>query len=398
MKHASRVRILTLNAGSSSLKFGLFDVAETGLQRRYAGEISHLDSTPKITVASASGQLLCDGEAALAGHAEPVGWLLDWLKENIPQISLGAVGHRVVHGGAQYADPVRIDQTIIDELQSLVTLAPLHLPHNLAAIQTIQQQYPALPQVACFDTAFHRSMAWREQTYALPRQWFDKGIRRYGFHGLSYEYIASTMARQPNINDQSRIVVAHLGFGASLCAMRGGKSIATTMGFTPLDGIPMATRCGAIDPGVILWLIDEAHLSPHDVGQWLNHKSGLLGLSGMSPDMEALLQSNERSAAEAIDYFVHHTQRAIASLAGAMGGIDAIVFTGGIGEHSATIRERICHAAAWLGIELDSAANHGNKMRISTTASPVSVWRIRTDEESVIAQHTYRLTSHVTST
>ncbi len=386
--------ILTLNAGSSSLKFGLFDASATKRHepdQLYRGAITDLDSTPHMAVFAAGDTVIHDSKVVLSGHEQTVSFLLDWLDAELPGINVIAVGHRIVHGGPDYASPVLINPTVIGDLQSLIPLAPLHLPHNLAAIHAVQQRSPTTPQVACFDTAFHRSMAWNEQTYALPREWFDRGVMRYGFHGLSYEYIASALAEMPEIDENSRVVVAHLGHGASLCAMRGGKSVATTMGFTPLDGLPMATRPGSLDPGVILWLINEMMMSSHDVEKLLNQQSGLLGLSGISGDVEQLLESPQTAAAEAIDYFTHHTQRAIASMAATLGGIDALVFTGGIGENAPAIRESICRQADWLGIELNCSANLANKTRISKADSRVTVLRIPTSEEKVIARHTQTL-------
>ena len=265
------------------------------------------------------------------------------------------------------------------------------MPHNLAAIEILARQRPDLGQVACFDTAFHHTLPRVEQHYALPRAWYDRGVRRYGFHGLSYEYIAAELPRHLGEGADGRVVVAHLGHGASLCALHRRRSMATTMGFTPLDGIPMATRPGAMDPGIVPWMLREAGLSLDEVDDLLNHHCGLLGLSGTSGDMRTLLAASDPRAAEAVDHFVHHTGRAIASMAPALGGIDALVFTAGIGENSPVIRESICRQAAWLGIELDPAANAANETRIATARSRVSVWRIPTDEERTIAAHTQRL-------
>ena len=270
-------------------------------------------------------------------------------------------------------------------------MAPLHLPHNLAAIAILAERRPELLQVACFDTAFHHSLPLRERLYALPRQWHERGVRRYGFHGLSYEYIATTLPAHLGETAEGRVVVAHLGHGASLCALRQRRSVATTMGFTPLDGVPMATRPGQLDPGIPLWLQREAGLDLAAVDDLLNHRSGLLGLSGISGDMRELLRDHRPEAAEAIDYFVHHVHRAIASLAASLGGLDALVFTAGIGEHAPLIRERIVREAHWLGLQLDAEANAENRTRISLPDSPVSVWVIPTDEERQIARHTRRL-------
>lgn len=384
--------ILTLNAGSSSLKFALFDATQACPERRYYGALKNLDSKPEFEVFDAHNVCQLSETTATFNGQQAMRYLLDWLEQQFSLETLAAIGHRVVHGGSEYSTPMRINPALLTHLQSLIPLAPLHMPHNLAAIHAVQQQSPDLPQVACFDTAFHRSMSWNEQTYALPHRWFDRGIRRFGFHGLSYEYIVSTLPDYPEIDRHARIIVAHLGHGASLCAIHKGRSVATTMGFSPLDGVPMATRPGSLDPGIVLWLMQQALLSPEDIEDLLNHQSGLLGLSGLSGDMEVLLQSTEPAAAEAIDYFVHHIHRAIASLTATLGGIDTLIFTGGIGENSATIRQRICQQARWLGISLDTTANQNHYSRISPPDAAVSVWRIPTNEELVIAQHTRQLT------
>jgi acetate kinase len=379
--------ILTINAGSSSLKFALFDVADGAPQHLCHGLISRLDGSPLFEAFDADNSCLFNGRVSLADHEHAVHHLLDWLGEQGSLSRLAAVGHRVVHGGIVYSAPVRVDKVVLGDLHSLIPLAPLHMPHHIAAIRALFRVRPELPQVACFDTAFHRGMVLPEQKYALPGKWFERGIRRYGFHGLSYEYIAGVLEDMPEIDADSNTVVAHLGYGASLCAMRNGRSVATTMGFTPLDGIPMATRPGALDPGVTLWLIREARLTPDEIGDMFNHNSGLLGLSGISGDMQTLLQSDHPSASEAVDYFVHHTHRAIASMAATLGGIDTLVFTGGIGENAVTVRRSICQRAEWLGIDLDIAANEANQALLSTRKSPVSVWRIPTNEELMIARH-----------
>ena len=384
--------ILTLNAGSSSLKFALFDAARKTCDRRYHGAISDIDSTPRLRVLDdASGEVLHDADVVLPGHGQTAGFLLAWLEAHLPAQTIVAAGHRVVHGGPDHAAPVLLNRKTLTELRRYSRLAPLHMPHNLAAIETIWRRYPGLPQVACFDTAFHRGMTWNEQAWALPRDWFERGVLRYGFHGLSYEYIADALRDRPDIDADSRIVIAHLGHGASLCALRGGRSVATTMGFTPLDGLPMATRPSALDPGLVLWMLTGAGLSSRQVENLLNHRSGLLGLSGISGDVATLLASEEKAATEALDYFMHHTHKQIAAMAATLGGIDALVFTGGIGEKAPAIRAGICERARWLGIELDDDANLDNRGVISTASSPVTVLRIATDEEKMIAQHTRAL-------
>ena len=385
--------ILTLNAGSSSLKFALFHVAGGGPVRQVYGGLSGLDGRPRFTVFDDDARPLFEAQCPSGGHEAALARLLDWLAGEFPSLPIGAVGHRVVHGGGRFEAPVLVDAQVLRQLGQFVPLAPLHMPHNLAAMEILHRQRPGLPQVACFDTAFHHSMPRQERGYALPRRWFDLGLRRYGFHGLSYEYIASVLPGCLGEAAEGRVIVAHLGHGASLCAMRKRRSVATTMGFTPLDGIPMATRPGALDPGAVTWLMRERHLSVGQVDDLLNHHSGLLGLSGISGDMHQLLASDQPEAAAAIDYFIHHTCRAIGSLAAVLGGLDALVFTAGIGENAPAVRERICRESAWLGIGLDTEANAENRPRISLPDSAVSVWRIPTNEESIIARHTMRLTA-----
>jgi acetate kinase len=298
------------------------------------------------------------------------------------------VGHRVVHGGADYAAPVRLDAATVDKLHKLVPLAPLHQPHNLAPIRELLARAPDLPQVACFDTAMHRSNPPLAQMFALPQELSDAGVRRYGFHGLSYEYIASVLPRHDERAARGRTVVLHLGNGASMCALLAGRSIASTMGFTAVDGLPMGTRCGAIDPGVILYLMDERGMDARAVEKLIYSQSGLLGVSGVSSDMRVLLDSAEPRAKLAIDLFVYRIGRELGSLAAALGGLDAIVFTAGIGERAAPIRERVCKDAAWLGVEIDATANTQHGPRISTAASRTAAWVMPTNEELMIARHT----------
>jgi acetate kinase len=299
-----------------------------------------------------------------------------------------AVGHRVVHGGPDYATPVRVTDDVLAALERLVPLAPLHQPLNLGPIRMIQARFPDTPNVACFDTAFHRGHPEVADRYALPDALYQEGVRRYGFHGLSYEYIARTLPRVAPDVARGAVVVAHLGSGASLCALREGRSMDSTMGFTALDGVPMGTRCGQIDPGVILYLLMEKGWSAKQVEHLLYHDAGLRGLSGISNDVRDLLASDAPGARLALDYFVYRIGREIASLAGALGGLDALVLTAGVGENSPDMRARICGAAGWLGIELDGAANRDGGPRISTPASRVGAWVIPTDEERMIAEHT----------
>jgi acetate kinase len=381
--------ILVLNAGSSSIKFAVYRT--DALELVGDGQVEGIGVRPHFVVRDASRASLADEalEATRAAdHRGAIGVIRDWLVAHRGGGRLAAVGHRVVHGGDAYARPVLIDDAVLTALVRLIPLAPLHQPHHLAAIRAVRAALPELPQIACFDTAFHRTQPAVAQSFALPREITAEGVRRYGFHGLSYEYIASMLPElAPPIADR-RVVVAHLGNGASLCAMRGGRSVATTMGFTALDGLPMGTRCGAIDPGVVLYLMEAKGMSARDVEALLYKKSGLLGVSGLSSDMRVLLASDDPRAREAIDLFVYQTGRALGSLAAALGGLDGIVFTAGIGEHSHEIRELVCRDATWLGVRLDRSANRDGARRISAADSAVSAWIIPTDENLMIARHT----------
>lgn len=387
--------ILVLNAGSSSLKFSLFRLdAAAALQRIEAGEIAGIGSAPQWTLRDAAGQVI--EERALtpaeAGEMEAaIGLLCGWLHERLADLPLRAVGHRVVHGGVDHAAPARIDAALLAALERLIPLAPLHQPHNLAAIRAIETLWPQVPQVACFDTAFHRSHAQLADLYALPWEHYQAGVRRYGFHGLSCEYIVDRLHHVAPTIAEGRVIIAHLGSGASLCAVRAGQSVDSTMGFSPLDGLPMASRCGAIDPGVLLYLLGQCGMTFAELERLLYRQSGLLGLSGLSGDMRTLLASREPRAQLAVDHFVQRTAREIGALTALLGGLDALVFTGGIGENSPLIRQRIVAASAWLGMVLDEAANQRGDPRITTAGSAVSAWRIPTDEALVIARHTRSL-------
>jgi acetate kinase len=384
--------ILVLNAGSSSLKFSLFDERGADLEALASGQVESIYAAPRFVAKDASGKPAGErrwDDGHRLGHDGALAHIIDWLKSaHGAERRLAAVGHRVVHGGADYAAPVRLDAAIVDKLAKLVPLAPLHQPHNLAPIRELLARAPDLPQVACFDTAMHRSNPPLAQMFALPQELSDAGVRRYGFHGLSYEYIASALPRVDERAARGRTVVLHLGNGASMCALLAGRSVASTMGFTAVDGLPMGTRCGAIDPGVILYLMDERGMDARAVEKLIYNQSGLLGVSGVSSDMRVLLDSPEPRARIAIDLFVYRIGRELGSLAAALGGLDAIVFTAGIGERAAPIRERICRDAAWLGVELDAAANAGHGPRISTAASRTAAWVIPTNEELMIARHT----------
>jgi acetate kinase len=322
------------------------------------------------------------------GHERALAAALDRCRADLAGNRVVAVGHRVVHGGVEFAAPVRIDDTVLAKLESLVPLAPLHQPHNLAAVRAVLRLAPQLPQVACFDTAFHRTQPEVAQRFGLPRRFTDEGVRRYGFHGLSYEYVASVLPRHDGRAAAGRTVVAHLGNGASLCALLGGKSVATTMSFTPVDGLVMGTRCGALDPGVMLYLADRHGMDARALEHLIYHESGLLGVSGVSGDMRALLASADPRPAEAVELFVYRIGREIGSLAAALGGLDALVFTGGIGENAAAVRARVCRAARWLGVELDETANEAGGPRISSPGSRTTAWVIPTNEEWMIADHT----------
>jgi acetate kinase len=386
--------ILVLNAGSSSIKFSLFLEKDGELTPRLSGLLEGLYTAPRFTAKDASGAGLGEkkwGEGTRLGHDGAIAHLVEFLGAQRAEHRLVAVGHRVVHGGMEYSEPVKLDAGVIARLEKFVPLAPLHQPHNLAPIRLVAERLPQVVQVACFDTAFHRAQPEIAQAFALPKSITDRGVRRYGFHGLSYEYIASAFPAMDAKAAAGRVIVAHLGNGASLCAMKAGKSVASTMGFTAVDGLPMGTRSGAIDPGVILYLLDELKMDARAIEKLIYQQSGLLGVSGISSDMRALLESPAPRAKLAVDLFVYRIGREIGSLAAALGGLDALVFTAGIGERSAQIRERVCRDAAWLGVQLDEAANARGGSRISTADSGVSAWVVPTNEELMIARHTRRL-------
>ena len=385
--------LLVINAGSSSIKFSIYqkDSSSTQLVADAAGQIEGIGSQPGFTVKGSQGQVLADclfSADEVHNHTGAIIIIRSWLLEYIRGGTLLAAGHRVVHGGQHYSAPVLIDTKVLMELEDLISLAPLHQPHNLAAMRALLEIMPTLPQVACFDTAFHRTQSDVAQRYALPRRFTDAGVRRYGFHGLSYEYIVSVLPELDATLAKARIIVAHLGNGASLCAIQNGRSIATTMGFSPLDGLVMGTRCGSLDPGVLLYLMDHYNMDARAMEQLLYYQSGLLGVSGISSDMRTLLASDDPQAKEAIDLFVYRVGREIGSLAAALGGLDALIFTGGIGEHAAGIRAKICRQAEWLGLELDDAANDAGAMGISTAGSKLSAWVVNADENLMIAHHT----------
>lgn len=383
--------IVVLNAGSSSVKFSLFIQRNGDLELALNGQVEGLFTAPHFVVRDRDGTVVCEkswGEGVNLGHDGALAHLIGVLRERLASDRLVGVGHRVVHGGALYARPVRVDAGVLAGLRQFESLAPLHQPHNLAPIATILEQSPDLPQVACFDTAFHRSNPDLAQMFGLPFEMFEQGIRRYGFHGLSYEYIAASLPRIDPVAAAGKTVVLHLGNGASMCALDAGVSVASTMGFTAVDGLMMGTRTGNLDPGVLLYLLDERGMTATEIEKLLYNQSGLLGISGISSDMRALLASDSPRARLAIDLYCYRIRRELGSLAAALGGLDALVFTAGVGENAAAIRAAVCRDAKWLGIELDEAANLSGATRISTPASRVSVWRIPTNEELMIARHT----------
>ena len=388
--------ILALNAGSSSIKFSLFATTSSidALSLVYQGEVEGIGGEARFFAYNPAGQRLVDerlsDQTAVAfSHEEALSVLLYWIERHKAGFTLIAAGHRVVHGGTLYSAPVLVDSMVVNQLEQFVPLAPLHQPHNLAAMRAIARIKSDVPQVACFDTAFHHTQPAVAQAFALPREVTDLGVKRYGFHGLSYEYIAHVLPDVVGDMADGRVVVAHLGGGASMCALRGRKSLATTTGFTALDGLPMGTRCGALDPGVILYLLSEQHMDVPTVTDLLYHRSGLLGVSGESSEMQELLASDSPHAVEAIDLFVYRIGRELGSLVAALGGLDVLVFTGGIGERAAPIRAQVCQDAQWLGVRLDTAANRAGGPKISADDSAVPVWVIPTNEDLMIARHTY---------
>jgi len=379
-----------LNSGSSSIKYSIFVVDGDGLRPGIRGQIEGMLSSPHF-VAKDNGRIVSEkswGEGVTLDHREATEFLLRYLRNELAGMRLVGIGHRVAHGGLKYTHPVLLDSHIVDELEKLIPVVPLHQLYNLLPIRLGLERRPDLPQVACFDTQFHSTCPEVAQILALPASVRDEGVRRYGFHGPSYEYIASVLPGLDGRAAAGRTVVLHLGSGASMCALKAGRSIATTMGFSSLDGLPMGTRCGALDPGVVLYFMQSMGMSARRIEEILYKESGLLGLSGISNDMRVLLESSDPRAKLAVDVFVYRAGRELGSLAAALGGLDAIVFTAGIGENAPTIRERVCRKAAWLGVELDEAANAARGPRISTERSRVSAWVIPTNEELMIARHT----------
>ncbi|MEX0958746.1 MAG: acetate/propionate family kinase [Burkholderiales bacterium] len=384
--------IVVINAGSSSIKFALYPAAlDQPAGCIFRGQIDGLGANPRFSAWDAEGNALAARPMPpQADHALAVGEALDWLEDHDAGYTVIAAGHRVVHGGDRFSQPVRVNDGVLNDLDKLSSLAPLHQPHNIAGIRAVTEHRPRLAQVACFDTEFHQSQPAIARALPLPAALTAGGLKRYGFHGLSYEYIALKLPEIVGDLAGGRVVVAHLGNGASMCAMLAGKSVASTMGFTALDGLMMGTRSGAIDPGVLLHLLEEHGMSPADLSRLLYQESGLLGVSGLSHDMRTLLASPDPRAGFAIDLFVYRIARELGSLAAALGGLDALVFTAGIGEHAAPVRAAVCHASAWLGIRVDRRANDMHERVISEPDSGVRVLVVPTDEEAMIARHTLR--------
>jgi acetate kinase len=379
--------IAVLNAGSSSVKFSVFVEATDGLRLQAGGQIT----SPHFVAKGADGGMLAEkdwGEGQKLGHDGALDHLIGFLRERGGGLTLTGVGHRVVHGGMEFSKPVRVHAEVLEALEKYVPLAPLHQPHNLAPIRRLLERSPELPQVACFDTAFHRTNAELVQMFGLPYSMFEEGVRRYGFHGLSYEYIASVLPQYSARAASGRTIVLHLGNGASMCALRDGRSVASSMGFTAVEGLMMGTRTGSLDPGAVLYLMDQRGMDARAIEKLLYSQSGLLGISGVSSDMRTLLESGEPRARLAIDLYCYRIRRELGSLAAALGGVDTLVFTGGIGENSAAIRARVLDDAAWLGVERDAAANAAGGPLLTTPASRVLAFAVPTNEELMIATHT----------
>jgi acetate kinase len=385
--------VLVINAGSSSIKFSVFETdADRSVSPAAHGEVEGIGTASRLSVTDPQGRSLAERPVVGDDYESAIAAIYDCCVEDIGgQAKFTGVGHRVVHGGARFSQPVLIDAQVVAALEALAPLAPLHQPHHIAAIRAVASAAPEVPQVACFDTAFHHTQPALARHFALPRALVEKGVRRYGFHGLSYEYIVSVLPQiAPDIAG-GKLVVAHLGNGASMCAIEDGRSIATTMGLSPVDGLVMGTRTGALDPGVVLYLLQHEGMEATAVEKLIYEKSGLLGVSGLSSDMRVLLASELPAAKEAVDLFVYRIGRELGSLAAALGGLDALVFTGGIGEHAAEIRARVCRDACWLGVVLDEAANVAGGPRVSMPDSAVSAWVIPTNENLMVARHARRL-------
>ncbi len=386
--------VLVLNAGSSSLKFALYPV-EPALapEPALAGQIEGIGAKPVLSARDDAEHRFSEPVAVTSAspeeqHREALAHLFRWLGAHNPALDIAAAGHRIVHGGERYSAPVRLDAPALDHLRTYIPLAPLHQPHNLRAIHAVAALLPHIPQVGCFDTAFHRTQPAIAQAFALPRAISAEGVKRYGFHGLSYDYVSRQLPAVIGERAQGAVVIAHLGNGASMCALREGRSTATSLGFTALDGLMMGTRTGSLDPGVILYLMEEKGMDAQALTRLLYKESGLLGVSGISHDMRTLLASSAPEAREAVDLFCYRIARELGSLAAAIGGLDALVFTGGIGEHAAPVRERVAALSAWLGVSIDSTANAAHATHINSAGSRVDVIVMPTDEEAMIARYT----------
>ena len=385
--------VLVLNAGSSSLKFALYpingDVAEAPA---VSGQVEGIGATPEITLKTADGgrihEAVPTGGSQGEQHRDALNHVFALLNRHNPALDIVAAGHRIVHGGEHYSAPTRLDEAVLRTLDTFVPLAPLHQPHNLRAVRAVAMLMPNVPQVGCFDTAFHRTQPAVAQAFALPRKYSAEGVKRYGFHGLSYDYVARQLQDVIGERAKGAVVIAHLGNGASMCALRDGKSVASTMGFTAVEGLMMGTRTGSLDPGVMLYLMEQKGLDAKALTNLLYKESGLLGVSGISQDMRTLLASSAPEAREAVELFCYRIARELGSLAAAAGGMDALVFTGGIGEHAAAVREKVAALSTWMGIDIDAAANAQHASRIDTAASRVAVAVVPTNEERMIARYT----------
>ncbi|HEY0212833.1 MAG TPA: acetate/propionate family kinase [Paenirhodobacter sp.] len=381
---------LTLNAGSSSLKVALYGAY--GEVPIVTGQADRIGPEGTLKLKDAQGVALDIPSGDLDTHSGALATAIAAIRAKFPDLKLAAIGHRVVHGGLNYAAPVVVDEQVYADLLALSSFAPLHQPHNMAGVRTAMQAFPGVPQVACFDTAFHRGQPFVNDTFAIPYRYYEQGVRRYGFHGLSYEYVTGELARIAPHLMAGRVVVAHLGNGASMCAINKGRSVASSMGFSVLDGLPMGTRCGQIDPGVLLYMLEQEKLDTAQIRQILYNESGLLGLSGgMSNDMRALEQADNAASHRAIDYFVFRVQRELGAMAAVMGGIDALVFCGGIGENSRVVRRRVCERLGWMGVEIDHGRNAESATIISSEFARTSVMIVPTHEDLVIARAARRV-------
>ena len=385
--------ILVINAGSSSIKFAVFQTAaDRSLSQDVHGQVEGIGTSARLTVSDARGGKLAEQPVTGATHEDAIKAIQEWFAGHVGSESgFDGVGHRVVHGGLKYSQPALVDATLLADLEQLVPLAPLHEPHQIAAIRAVSAAAPKVRQVVCFDTAFHHDQPPLARQFALPRELTARGIRRYGFHGLSYEYIVAVLPQVAPACARGKLVVAHWGNGASMCAIDQGRAVCNTMGLTPVDGLPMGTRTGTLDPGVLLYLMQHERMDAHQIEQLIYERSGLLGVSGVSSDMRRLLASDSPAAREAVDLFVYRIGRELGSLVAALGGLDALVFTGGIGEHVWQIRSRVCQDARWIGLTVDEAANRQGGPLISRAGSAPSAWVVPTDENLMVARHTRRL-------